>query len=183
MNSRYNLLHSIACTVIALLSIVALLLIFSSCNPVKRLGGLAAKMPVAARKVCNTMFPPDVSIIHDTSTNTVIEYRKGEPLTVYSYADCDSAIKASKPGTRLRIPCPTSTHVVDTLKIKTTITTTVTKTIINTSKEKELQHDLDKMTTGRNRWRWIGGIGLLLIAGVVGWKILKGKFGGLLKRN
>lgn len=149
---------------------------------IKKISSISARANAAARKACTTLFPPEVTVIHDTATKTVVELRKGDPVTVYSYIDCDSA---KKTGVK-RVPCPPSVHTVDTLFVTTTITNNITKTVLNREKEKVLQAELDKKTQecekmedGRNTWRWIGLAALLVIVGSVVWKFFGGKLKGL----
>lgn len=150
-----------------------LCLMFSSCSPTKRLGGLAAKHPDAALKVCANMFPVKV----ETVTNT--EYVAG--ATVYDtsvvYVDCDSVIKSAnstnvngsqKVLTKLvRVPCPPSTHRVDSVFKTITITKTDTKQI--KLLEKNLvasESDAERFKKQRNTFMWITGIlGVLLLGG------------------
>ena len=156
-------------------SVLIFALIFSSCSPTKRIGGLAVKHPDAVKRVCADMFPPEVK----TVTNT--EYIHGATIydTAMVFVDCDSVIAMAKSHGKdgktmvqtklVRVPCPPSTHSVDTFVKTETIT------IENKAKIEVLTKDLadsradeDRLRKGRNTWRYIAlGALVMLLGGAV----------------
>jgi hypothetical protein len=134
-----------------------------------------------AMRACDVLFPPTSTIV----TNT--QYIPG--LTVYDtaeiYVDCDSVLLSSKMSPvnsvqirRVKVPCPPSTHKVDT------VVRTVTETKTNTIKEQVLtqdlaaaQADVDRLKKGRTTWRWIAIAGIVLLLGGTALKIFTKRLG------
>ena len=178
LNRRQDRNWNILFTVIALLSIaVFVVMSMMSCSPTKRIGGLASKHPDAALAVCVRMFPPKVETVTDTRyLPGRIDTLPGETF----YVDCDSVIHSSKLRgenivriKRVAVPCPPSTHRVDSVFITKTITVTNTaKEQLLTKENTDLTADNDRLKKGRSTWRWIALGALLLIVGGAVLKIM-----------
>lgn len=131
-------------------------------------------------KWCAQRYPVEVK----TVTNTYVA--DGETVYVYDTvtADCDEVLTewARRYGmgeqakeviatgaSKIRVPCPPSSHRVDTLKVTNTVT------VENTHERDEYKADAARLRRGRNTWRWIGGSFILLAVGGVVWKVLSWK--------
>lgn len=141
--------------ILGLFGIFTLCLFLSSCNMAKR---------------CARLYPP---IIYDS---TRIEVTPGE--TVYRFdtvtVDCDSVFQfwnkkqALTPGIpaifpktgKVRVPCPPSTHRIDTITIDKT------KTIVSTAERDALRIAESKLTT-RTRNMWIAIVIAALLLGIL----------------
>ena len=146
---------------------IILLVLLCSCNAQKRFATIAAKHPNDAAHACAALFPVHDSVI--VHTDTVTTTTQGE--TQYVTVNCDSAVKYKHDttGVLVRLACPPAQL----------ITKVVTKDSIvyveNTARIKALEGDatkandkVDRLKKGRNTWRGIGLISLVVIGiGVV----------------
>jgi len=159
-----------------IVALCAIAVFFSSCNAERKMAAMAVRHPDAALKVCALVAPTKKEVVTNTETKIVT----GPTIydTALVYIDCDSVVKESQRNPKVltkmvRVPCPASTHRVDSVFTTVTITITKTDTKQVTLLQKELtasKSDTERLQKGRSTWRWIA---LGLIVCIVGFGAFK----------